>query len=89
MPNGPLFKFIHDFGLQKPGRISGVLNSQGEVWREQRNFMVKTVNTLGLRNSSLEDMLIIMIRSYKHSGRFILNFFNILEQTFLVMDFMQ
>ena len=56
MPNCPVFKLIHDFRLQKPGRISGVLNSQGEVWKEQRNFMVKTLNTLGLRNSSLEDM---------------------------------
>ena len=64
MPNGPIFRFIHDFRLQKPGRISGVLNSQGEVWKEQRNFMVKTLNTLGLRNSSLEDMVMEEVEKF-------------------------
>ena len=58
MPNGPVFNFIHDFRLQKPGRISGILNSQGEIWKEQRNFMIKTLNIHGLKNSSLEDMVL-------------------------------
>ena len=57
VPNGPFFEFIHDFRLQKPGRISGVILSQGETWKEQRTFMVKTLNTLGLRGSSLEKMV--------------------------------
>ena len=58
MPNGPIFNFIHDFRPQNPGRISGILGSQGEIWKEQRNFMIKTLNILGLKNSSLEHMVL-------------------------------
>ena len=66
MPNGPLFEFIHDFRLQKPGRISGVLTSQGDTWKEQRTFMVKTFNTLGLRNSSLETLAMEEVEKFCH-----------------------
>jgi len=64
VPNGPFFKFMHDFRLQKPGRISGILCSQGEIWKEQRNFMIKTLNILGLKNSSLEDIVLGKVESF-------------------------
>ena len=34
-----------------------MLNSQGNIWKEQRAFMVKTLNSLVLRNSGLQDMI--------------------------------
>ena len=64
VPNGPFFKFMHDLLLQKPGRISGILCSQGEIWKEQRNFMIKTLDILGFKNSSLEDIVLEKVESF-------------------------
>ena len=57
MPNGLLYKFIHDFRKQQPGRISGVLASQGELWRAQKAFLTKTLSTFNMRNLSSEDLV--------------------------------
>ena len=57
MPNGLLYKFIHDFRKQQPGRISGVFASQGELWRAQKAFLTKTLSTFNMRNLSSEDLV--------------------------------
>jgi len=54
---GPIFQFFHDVRLHTTDRIYGVSTSQGSTWKEQRNFMVKTLNKLGLGRSSLEEMV--------------------------------
>ena len=57
MPNGLLYKFIHDFRKQQPGRISGVFASQGELWRAQKAFLTKTLSTFNMKNLSTEEMV--------------------------------
>eukprot|EP00092_Neocalanus_flemingeri_P026680 GFUD01028927.1.p1 GENE.GFUD01028927.1~~GFUD01028927.1.p1 ORF type:complete len:507 (+),score=66.69 GFUD01028927.1:38-1558(+) len=68
-PNSSVYKFFHDFRLQQPGRISGVLLSQGNTWKEQRQFMVKTFSTLGLRNSRLEEIIFKDVENLCHCLR--------------------
>ena len=64
--NGPIFNFLHDFRMLKSDRLSGVLTSQGPIWIEQRNFMVKTLNTLGLKKSSLEQTVVEEVERFCH-----------------------
>ena len=52
--------------MLKSDRLSGVLTSQGTIWSEQRTFMVKTLNTLGLKKSSLEQTVVEEVERFCH-----------------------
>jgi hypothetical protein len=66
VPNGLFYKSIHDVHKQQPGRISGVLASQGDLWRTQKTFLVKTLNSLNVTNSSFEDMIMGEVEMFCH-----------------------
>jgi hypothetical protein len=38
--------------------------SQGDTWKENRNFMVKTLGRLGLGRSSLEEMVLREVENF-------------------------
>ena len=66
VPNGLFYKFIHDFRKQQPGRISGVLASQGDLWKTQKTFLVKTLNSFGVTNSNFEDTIMGEVDTFCH-----------------------
>ena len=66
VPNGLFYKFIHDFRKQQPGRISGVLASQGDLWKTQKTFLVKTLNSFGVTNSKFEDTIMEEVDTFCH-----------------------
>ena len=59
LPNGQTFKFFLDYRSQKmPGEsLVGLFLSQGETWKQQRRFTVKTLGDFGFGKSSMEDLV--------------------------------
>ena len=59
LPDGQLYKFFLDYRSQKmPGdSLVGLFLSQGETWKQQRRFTVKTLGDFGFGKSSMEELV--------------------------------
>jgi len=54
---GPLYKQLMENRGQKEGYLQGIMHSQGEIWREQRKFTVRTLREFGFGRGSMEDLV--------------------------------
>lgn len=59
IPNGPMFKFLLNYRSQKVAgnSLHGLFFSQGDTWKQQRRFTVKTLGNFGFGKSSMEDLV--------------------------------
>ena len=57
LPGGQLYKFFLDYNSQKGESLGGLFLSQGETWKQQRRFTVKTLGDFGFGKSSMEELV--------------------------------
>ena len=57
LPGGQLYKFFLDYKSQKGESLGGLFLSQGETWKQQRRFTVKTLGDFGFGKSSVEELV--------------------------------